>query len=500
MCGILGFIGKSQNPRVSFELANSLLIKTEKRGEHATGFWACERGDGRIFFDKEPVKSSVYATRDIWCKQFANADADLLIAHCRFTSLNVGHEKYNKNNHPHVSEDRRVALVHNGKIPEYSALKSRYDLRSDCDSEILLGMFESGHEFKNKEDYLKQEFPTMSPEIAYRMMGLKEVFSRVNYGAMAVAIGERGDDTRQRFLWMFRDDERPLHVVDMRSTLGQIFFCSEAEIWRSAVEACPSVKPYIPSNQVIIEFPSYQVWLLSIDPNSEEKVEALAWESLKDQKDKEDKPLYAAKEDVPAQEWKRASIANADAWRVKKFRITKTKFYDWKPDDDEDVKLKRVKASKPCAKVVSRLAADEEVTKTESKQESKQEETRTTGLPIRASAIVSNIAAPPGKKKANPNAVCGEDIDYGADDDVIDRHTKDEALNGLSETSIPDTEIDMDAFHALMTELKQLLADVETNVENLEREKTLSKKDYSVIMDSLKDAHAELKGSIIFLK
>lgn len=495
---------------MSFELANSLLIKTEKRGEHATGFWACERGNGRVFFDKEPVKSSVYATRDIWCKQFANADTDLLIAHCRFTSLNVGHEKYNKNNHPHVSEDRRVALVHNGKIPEYSALKSRYDLRSDCDSEILLGMFESGIEFKNKEDYLKQEFPTMTPEIAYRMMGLREVFSRVNYGAMAVAIGERGEDTRQRFLWMFRDDERPLHVVDMRKTLGQIFFCSEAEIWRSAVEACPSVKPYIPSDQVIIEFPTYQVWLLSIDPNSDEKAETLAWDSLKVQKDKEEKALYENKEAVPEDVWKTAVTANADSWRVKKFRITKTKFYDWKPDDDEDVKLKRVKASKPVTKVVSRLAADEEVVKVEkaeAKTEAKEEvRNGSTGLPIREAKAL--IAAPPGKKKAGSNTVSNTvtdaisgTIDYGVDDDVIARHTnKDEALTELSETTIPDTEIDMEAFSTLMTELKQLLSDVETNVSNLQREGTLSKKDFSVIMDSLKDAHAELKGSIIFLK
>jgi len=44
-----------------------------------------------------------------------------------------------------------------------------------------------------------------------RMIGLREVFSRVNYGAMAVAIGERDVNTHDRFLWLFRDDERPLH-------------------------------------------------------------------------------------------------------------------------------------------------------------------------------------------------------------------------------------------------------------------------------------------------
>ena len=277
-----------------------MLLKTESRGEHATGFWSCDRGNGRIFFDKEPVKSTIYSTRKIWREDFASANTDLLIAHCRFTSINVGHERYNKNNHPHVSSDKKVALVHNGKIPEYSALKSRYDLRSDCDSEILLGMFESGDDFKTKEDYLKQEFPNLQPTVAYRMMGLKEVFSRVNYGAMAVAIGEHCDNNTSRRLWLFRDEDRPLHIVDMRKTLGQIFFCSTPEIWKQAIESCPAVKSYIPTDHVIIEFPAYEVWMLGLDHGT------------------------------PTEN----GDAVDDAWTVKKFRIIKTKFYDWKQEDE----------------------------------------------------------------------------------------------------------------------------------------------------------------------
>lgn len=453
MCGILGFIGRSRNPRVSFEMANALLLKTETRGEHATGFWSCECGDNRVFFDKEPIKSSIYASRSIWQKEFSAANTDLLLGHCRFTSVNVGHERYNKNNHPHVSDDRRVALVHNGKIPEYGALKSRYDLRSDCDSEILLGMFESSESYKGKEEFLKKEFPNLTPDIAYRMMGLKEVFSRVNWGAMAVAIGERGENTTSRHLWLFRDEERPLHVVDMRKTLGQIFFCSTAEIWRNALEACPAIKPYVPDDQVLIEFPPYQVWMLVTDVTEDPEV---------------------------------------NSWRIKKFRITKTKFYDWK--DDDHTKILRPKR-KPVAIVVTRLGADEELKK----------DVVASGPPT--STVVT---APESRKKKINQGVTQyhepEDVqtcDNGTEDDCLARHAAsatDAALEELSPVVLEPMEIDMEAFDTMMKELRTLITDVETSVRTLQRENSLEPRDFSTLMDSLKDAHAEIKGSLIFLQ
>lgn len=300
---------------------NALLVKTEIRGQDATGFWGCEQGDGRIFFDKEPIKSSIYAQRAIWKEGLANADADLLIAHCRFSTLSAGNEKVNKNNHPHASADHRVALVHNGTIPEYNQLKLRYNLRSECDSEILLRMFESGEEFADNEEHLNKEFPTikLTNKLAYRLLGLREIFARVNFGKMAVAIGERGDDG-SRYLWLLRDSERPLHVVDMRKTLGQIFFCSTADIWRSAVESCPSVKSYIHSELGIIEFQPDQIWLT-------------ASEAGKD--------------------------GTESNWHIRKFKITKTKYYEYK-EPEERAKCVR-KDTKPPVKVVSRLDDKEEI-------------------------------------------------------------------------------------------------------------------------------------------
>jgi len=116
MCGIFGFIGRSKNPKITYDLVQNLFLKTEIRGTDATGFYALQPGDGTIILDKEPVKSSDYVKRDMWTRIFAeNNDVDEFIGHCRQTSVGGGPEKVNKNNHPHWSDDRRVAMTHNGK-------------------------------------------------------------------------------------------------------------------------------------------------------------------------------------------------------------------------------------------------------------------------------------------------------------------------------------------------------------------------------------------------
>lgn len=463
MCGIFGFIGKSTNPKVSFDLANALFLKTEIRGEHASGFWGCEADDGCVVYDKEPLKSSSYINHDIWKKGFGDLNADLLIGHCRLTSQ--GHERVNRNNHPHWSDDKKVAMVHNGKIPEYNALKGRYDTNSECDSEILLRMFESAEAFKDQEEFLKKEFPTMPPFLAYRLLGLKEIFSRVNYGAMAVAIGERADDGN-RYLWLFRDDDRPLHVVDMRKTLGQIFFCSTAEIWRASVDACPSVKPFIPQDQVIIEFPVYQVWLLATNLAAEEE---------------------------------------AKRWNIRKFKITKTKYYDWQKEEEEEDKFlaakKKEAAEKPkpvsSLKVMSRLGKDDIIV-----QPKKRDNFPDDSTSIDEKSGTTPPPLPSDKKKATPNkdnaseGVSADHIVNGWDDDEPPNQEENE-LTGFSEIDFSKSEgIDMDAFDTAASEIEAAFEKLKTKVHNLAQEGSLSGKDFSCIMDSMQSLKCELSGTL----
>lgn len=383
------------------------MQKTEIRGEHATGFYACEQGqNGVIFYDKEPVKSTVYCRRSIWCDQFAKADADLLIAHCRQSSIGVGSEKCNKNNHPHVNSDVSIALVHNGRVADYDAIKNRYDLHSDCDSEILLGMFETSNLWKDKEDQLKEEFPKFAPKMSYRLMGIKEIFSRVNYGAMAVAIAERETDGGRR-LWLLRDDERPLHVVDMRDTIGQIFFCSTPEIWRNAMNDCPAIREFVPPDQEIIEFTAHQVWTFH----------------------------YSSKQE----------------WEVKRFKVNKVKYKDYLEEEDKPNPFKRTRVA-PASQIVTRLDyADEIVVKEEKKKIDIED---MPPAPLTLGPVKSHI---PDKS---------DDMNFSANIDLIEKYRKEsvhmlEEIGTVLENAHKEGNIDRQQVESTVDAMKSIHNEIE---------------------------------------
>ena len=250
MCGIAGFIGKSNNPHVSFSLATKLFEGIESRGKDAAGFWG-SRDNGDTIYYKESIKSSQIVEKDIWNK-VRNFDPNILLLHARASSVGVGHASDNVNNHPFMSEDNRVAIIHNGFIPEYSLLEEKYETISKCDSEIILRMFDASAGCE--EDV-----------ISTRMNGLESFFSYVNYGQMAVAIGERVNDSS--YLWVFRNQHRPLWIIDLRKTLGQIFFCSTETIWKRAVDDCLDVNGFI-GPQRLFELPTEELWVFKVSKES----------------------------------------------------------------------------------------------------------------------------------------------------------------------------------------------------------------------------------------
>ena len=279
MCGIVGFIGDALDRQACFDLTTSLLVKTELRGDDASGYWATndKNDEGAVvYFSKDALKSSCFVKSDSW-KELKGKALTLLIAHCR-KSTAKGSENRNRNNHPFTSKDYRTALVHNGNVPEFEALRNEYDIISECDSEILLRMMERGAHYPI--DFLKKQLKDLKsgngklikdckeeeiPGWSHKLLGLCDIFARINYGAMAVAIAEKWANNT-RAIWLFRDKERPLHVVDMRESLGQIYVVSDKRIWREAVEALPSLKQYVKGNTPIIEFPANYIWLLTLSP------------------------------------------------------------------------------------------------------------------------------------------------------------------------------------------------------------------------------------------
>jgi hypothetical protein len=259
MCGLTGYIGESKKPVLTYQLITKLFEKSESRGLDAAGFWGTESGiDGRVLYHKEPLRASQFVKKEAW-KNLASYNPNLLLAHARGASKGVGEPRFNHNNHPFTSSDKSLGLIHNGRVDEceYQAFKQKYELSSNCDSEILLRIFE------NK--------PT-------RLEGIQDIFSLINEGHMAVSIGERLPNG-ERMMWLFRNQHRPLWIIDMREALGQIFFISEPNIWEDAVNECSGVKT-IAKSQKLIELPVEQIWQFKITcdeihPKSVERYEVV---------------------------------------------------------------------------------------------------------------------------------------------------------------------------------------------------------------------------------
>lgn len=258
MCGIAGYIGQSTKPKITYELITALFDFLEMRGTDASGLWGTETGKkGRVVYHKEPVRSSEFVKGDFW-KKMRKFKSDLLLVHARAASKGAGHASTNSNNHPFVSSDCRIGMVHNGHIDEAEFLKQKYQIQSDTDSEYLLRMYEDG---------LEQDFDAIDgvpDDVANRMTGIKGIWSVVSTGAMAVAIGERLSDD-ERCLFLFRNEKRPCWVADLRGPLGQVFFFSSPDIWYRAIASNDTLKKMCWGTQKLIELPTSEVWFFKID-------------------------------------------------------------------------------------------------------------------------------------------------------------------------------------------------------------------------------------------
>ncbi len=212
MCGIMGFVGKSKNPTRSYELATSLLRETQARGQDATGFYSV--GSSGIIDHFKIDKEAEYFVKKSQAWKRRCPDSICLIGHARASTH--GTELKNINNHPHVTDDNQLALVHNGVISSYAyiAKTNNLNLQGQCDSEVLLRLIEA------KEDTVE---------------GIKFAFEEIEMGFsnMACLVSDIRNTDHPVF-YAFRN-RNPILFIDLRKELGQYFFCSEINIWEAAV-------------------------------------------------------------------------------------------------------------------------------------------------------------------------------------------------------------------------------------------------------------------------
>ncbi len=136
MCGIVGYVGPKQAEKVVVDG----LRRLEYRGYDSAGVALVV--DGRIASQKRAGK-------------IANLDKALADEPLPESTTGIGHTRWathgaptDVNAHPHVGQDSRVALVHNGIIENFAVLRaeleaSGHDLRSETDTEVAAHLLEA---------------------------------------------------------------------------------------------------------------------------------------------------------------------------------------------------------------------------------------------------------------------------------------------------------------------------------------------------------------------
>lgn len=135
MCGIVGYIGK----REAYPILIKGLCRLEYRGYDSAGI-ALLNSDGGLNVYKTKGK---VAELDRFCND-KNVSGTVGIAHTRWATHG---EPSSVNAHPHYSESKNLAIIHNGIIENYADLKKKLQskglkFRSDTDTEVLVLLVE----------------------------------------------------------------------------------------------------------------------------------------------------------------------------------------------------------------------------------------------------------------------------------------------------------------------------------------------------------------------
>ncbi|MFN2321864.1 MAG: glutamine--fructose-6-phosphate transaminase (isomerizing) [Trueperaceae bacterium] len=141
MCGIVGYIGG----RVAADVVLDGLSRLEYRGYDSAGIVVASAGKPELDVVKRAGKLQMLrdalAERTLAGAPLGGARA---VGHTRWAT----HGKPTDTNaHPHLSEDGRLGLVHNGIIENYVALRDElkargHDFRSETDTEVLVHLIE----------------------------------------------------------------------------------------------------------------------------------------------------------------------------------------------------------------------------------------------------------------------------------------------------------------------------------------------------------------------
>lgn len=133
MCGIVGYVG----PREAYPILIKGLHRLEYRGYDSAGL-AILNKDLNLYKCKGKVSELENFVKD------KNIAGSIGIAHTRWATHG---EPNDINAHPHYSHSKKMAIIHNGIIENYTSLKKEllnrgYKFESDTDTEVLIHLIE----------------------------------------------------------------------------------------------------------------------------------------------------------------------------------------------------------------------------------------------------------------------------------------------------------------------------------------------------------------------
>ena len=188
MCGVFGYIGK----KIAYPILIKGLQRLEYRGYDSSGIALLDKNlqiikkCGKV----EDLEKHVQKTE-------INLKANLGIGHTRWATHG---EPSDRNAHPQVSSNGKIALIHNGVIENYSTIKKEliqkgYSFKSETDSEVLVHFIQDIQE--NTQEDFESSIKLALNEIigAYSILILSlenknQIFAAKKGSSLLVGIGE----------------------------------------------------------------------------------------------------------------------------------------------------------------------------------------------------------------------------------------------------------------------------------------------------------------------
>ena len=141
MCGIVGYIGH----RKAYPIIINGLKRLEYRGYDSAGIVLSTKEGFDLVKTKGKVSELEHISTSI------EHTPTIGIGHTRWATHGVPNDV---NSHPHLSNNGRIALVHNGIIENYESIKKilmekGYFFESETDTEVLVNFIQMFQEEQN---------------------------------------------------------------------------------------------------------------------------------------------------------------------------------------------------------------------------------------------------------------------------------------------------------------------------------------------------------------